>query len=82
MSLVLLLATSAVGAEPLVVDVNRPRTPFDCDLPLGVRWFGSAERCLRELCAGENVFNEYVFDASGRRRKNPCFGQSPTSFSD
>lgn len=62
------------------VDVNRPRTPFDCDLPIGEAWYGSQERCLAELCAGENVYNQYIFDASERRRKNPCYGQNPTEF--
>ncbi len=62
------------------VDVNRPQTPFDCELPIGENWYGSRARCLAYLCAGENVYNEYVFDADGRRRKNPCYGQSPTEF--
>ena len=60
------------------VDVNRPRSPFDCELPIGQNWYGSRERCLAYLCGGENVYNEYIFDADGRRRKNPCYGQSPT----
>ena len=67
---------------PAVIDVNRPRTPFDCDLPIGVEWYGSRERCLAELCAGQNVYNEYLFDGSERRRKNPCYGQSATEFPD
>lgn len=62
------------------VDVNRPQTPFDCELPIGTNWYGSRARCLAYLCGGENVYNEYVFDADGRRRKNPCYGQSPTEF--
>ena len=64
------------------IDVNRPRTPFDCDLPIGESWYGSQERCLAELCAGENVYNEYILDDSNRHRKNPCYGQSPTQFPD
>jgi hypothetical protein len=63
-----------------VVDVNRPRSPFDCALPMGDSWYGSRERCLAYLCGGENVYNEYIFDADNRRRKNPCYGQSPTEF--
>ncbi len=62
------------------VDINRPRTPFDCELPIGENWYGSRARCLAYLCGGENVYNEYLFDADGRRRKNPCYGQSPTEF--
>lgn len=69
----------APGA-PQTIDVNRPRSPFDCGLPIGQEWYGSRERCLAYLCGGENVYNEYVFDADGRRRKNPCYGQSPTEF--
>ena len=69
-----------VPGEPQVIDVNRPRSPFDCELPIGQQWYGSRERCLAYLCGGENVYNEYVFDADGRRRKNPCYGQSPTEF--
>ncbi len=76
------------GSQPLIqvvpqngsVDVNRPRTPFDCELPIGENWYGSRARCLAYMCSGENVYNEYVFDADGRRRKNPCYGQSPTEF--
>jgi hypothetical protein len=64
------------------VDVNRPRSPFDCELPIGVKWYGSQERCLAYLCEGYNVYNEYIFDAHNRRRKNPCYGQSPTNFPD
>ena len=60
--------------------VNRPRSPYDCGLPIGKQWYGSRERCLAYLCGGENVYNEYVFDADNRRRKNPCYGQSPTEF--
>ncbi len=62
------------------VDVNRPKSPFDCELPIGENWYGSRARCLAYLCGGENVYNEYVFDADGRRRKNPCYGQNPTEF--
>ena len=62
----------------VTIDVNRPRSLFDCDLPIGIKWYGSTERCLQELCAGQNVFNESIFDGAGRRRKNPCFGQSPS----
>lgn len=65
---------------PAVIDVNRPRRPEDCDLPIGISWYGSTSRCLQELCGGLNVYNEYIFDSSNRRRKNPCYGQSPTDF--
>ncbi len=61
------------------VDVNRPHSPFDCTTPIGVSWYGSTKRCLAELCAGHNVYNEYIFEGE-RRRKNPCYGQSPTDY--
>lgn len=70
----------ADGSASLQVDVNRPRSPFECDLPNGESWYGSTQRCLQELCAGWNVYNEYIFDAQNRRRKNPCYRQSPTEF--
>lgn len=63
-----------------VIDVNRPRSVFDCEIPIGEQWYGSRERCLAYMCGGENVYNEYIFDADGRRRKNPCYGQNPTEF--
>lgn len=66
----------------VAVDINRPRSPFDCLLPIGVQWYGSEQRCLAYMCAGQNVYNEYVFDGQNRRRKNPCFGQSPTELRD
>lgn len=62
------------------IDVNRPRTPFDCELPIGENWYGSRAQCLAYLCAGQNVYNEYLFDADNRRRRNPCYGQNPTQF--
>lgn len=64
----------------LQIDINRPQSPFECDLPIGTAWYGSSDRCLEELCAGQNVFNEYIFDNHNRRRRNPCYGQSPTEF--
>jgi hypothetical protein len=73
-------AVVVVPGASQAVDVNRPQSPFDCELPIGQQWYGSRERCLAYLCGGENVYNEYVFDADGRRRKNPCYGQSPTDF--
>jgi hypothetical protein len=66
----------------LEVDVNRPRSEFECDTPIGEKWYGSTARCLAELCAGKNVTNEWVFDAQNRRRRNPCYGQSPTEFGE
>jgi hypothetical protein len=64
---------------PVQVEINRPKTAFDCDTPRGESWYGSTERCLDELCAGQNVYNEYIFEGP-RRRKNPCYGRSPTEF--
>lgn len=80
----LVLLAAAAFEAPLwaQIDVNRPRSPFDCDTPRGEQWYGSEERCLEELCAGRNVFNEYIFDAHNRRRLNPCYGQSPTEVDD
>lgn len=75
------LAPVAARAQKQI-DVNRPRSPFDCDLPIGKEWYGSRGRCLAELCGKENVYNEYIFDADNRRRKNPCYGQDPTTFPD
>jgi hypothetical protein len=80
-SLVVWLFSCSVQAQ-VQVDVNRPRSAFDCLLPMGAQWYGSQERCLAYMCAGQNVYNEYVFDAHNRRRKNPCFGQSPTELRD
>jgi hypothetical protein len=74
------IQTHPHAGPPAIIDVNRPRNPFDCDLPIGINWYGTRERCLAELCAGKNVYNEYIFDAGDRRRKNPCYGQSPTEF--
>jgi len=64
------------------VDVNRPFSPFECDTPIAYNWYGTRARCLQELCAGRNVFNEYIFDEAHRRRKNPCWGQNPTEVDD
>ena len=65
------------GNGTVRVDSNRPRTAFECDLPGGADWFGSTDRCLQELCAGENVTNEHVRDREGRIRRNPCYGRDP-----
>jgi len=59
------------------VESTRPRSAFECDLPGGREWYGSSERCLRELCAGENVTNEHTRDRDGRIRRNPCYGRDP-----
>ncbi len=81
------LCGAAVAGEvhrygpPAVVDVNRPRSPIECDQPIGINWYGSTRRCLAEMCAGHNVYNEYIFEGE-RRRKNPCYGQSPTNYPD
>ena len=78
--LALTLAAPAVAGEHQV-DVNRPRSPFDCDTPIGVGWYGSTDRCLDELCGNFNTINEWLFvDDHKRRRRNPCYGRNPTSF--
>jgi hypothetical protein len=81
----LLLAAGTVAAQGVerpkgttIIDLNRPLSPFECNQPIALNWYGSTARCLQELCAGRNVFNEYVFDEAHRRRRNPCWGQSPT----
>jgi hypothetical protein len=58
-------------------DSTRPRSASECDLPGGREWFGSTERCLQELCAGENVTNAHTQDREGRIRRNPCYGRDP-----
>ena len=64
----------------VAVDVNQPRTQFECDTPIGINWYGSTQRCLEELCGGKNVTNEWIFDQFGRARKNPCYGINPFYF--
>jgi hypothetical protein len=58
------------------IEVNRPRSIFQCDTPLGKDWYGSTERCLAELCVGGNYTNRYISDAE-RLRRNPCYGRDP-----
>ena len=82
LALVLTAAPAAVALAQLQIDVNRPRTAFDCNTPPGENFYGSSERCLQELCAGQNVYNEYIFDKNSRRRSNPCYGISPTRFGE
>lgn len=77
---------TVAGAEAeqgpaIQLEVNRPRSVFDCNTPRGEQWYGSTDRCLEELCAGKNVYNEFIFQGS-RRRRNPCYGRSPTEFED
>lgn len=76
------VAGVARSTAQVEIEVNRPRTPFDCDTPLGEKWYGSEERCLEELCGGKNVTNEYIFEANGRSRRNPCYGRNPTQFEE
>lgn len=59
------------------IEINRPRSIFECDTPIGVQWYGSADRCLQELCVGRNVTNAQLVDESGRLRRNPCYGRDP-----
>lgn len=75
-----LIAAAYPASGQLQLDINRPRTPFECDTPIGERWYGSTRRCLEELCGGRNVTNEWLFDEHKRRRRNPCYGRDPTSF--
>jgi hypothetical protein len=64
-------------SRPAQVEVNRPRSIFECDTPVGEKWYGSKGRCLKDLCAGQNVISTHVFDGEGRLRRNPCYGRSP-----
>ncbi len=58
-------------------DAEVVQSAFECDLPRGVRVFGSRERCLRELCERRDVTNAYVRDRRDRLRANPCAGLDP-----
>lgn len=79
-AVVMLAITGSEAVAQVQVDVNRPRSPFECDTPIGEHWYGSIDRCLEELCGGRNVTNEWLFDEHKRRRRNPCYGRNPTSF--
>jgi hypothetical protein len=70
----------AASQAQVQIDINRPHSPFQCDTPIGEKWYGSTERCLDELCGGKNVYNEWIFDDDKRRRRNPCYGRNPTDF--
>ncbi len=52
--------------------MTAPGSPFDCDTARGSTWFGSARRCLDELCRGQNATNATVVGGDGRLRANPC----------
>ena len=75
-----MVAAVAVSAQ-VQIEVNRPRSIFECDTPIGEQWYGSADRCLQELCAGRNVTNAQLVDESGRLRRNPCYGRDPFELS-
>ena len=80
-ALITVFVAGAAAADEHRVDVNRPRSPFECDTPVGIDWYGSTDRCLDELCGNFNVVNEWLFvDDHKRRRRNPCYGRNPTSF--
>jgi hypothetical protein len=74
---VLVAATPVFAAPPVEIEVNRPRSIFECDTPVAEKWYGSTNRCLKELCAGENVISTHIIDGAGRLRRNPCYGRSP-----
>lgn len=59
-------------AARAATEALQPVTPFDCDTPRASAWFGSATRCLDELCRGGNVTNASVIGGDGRLRANPC----------
>jgi hypothetical protein len=56
----------------LAAEAIQPGSPFDCDTARASTWFGSATRCLEELCRGHNVTNAAVIGGDGRLRANPC----------
>ncbi len=78
--LLALLSTPAVASKTrpqraAKLDGNAlaaPVSPFDCDTARASAWFGSARRCLAELCRGQNVTNAAVIGGDGRLRTNPC----------
>jgi hypothetical protein len=74
---VAVIAATRDAASQVQIEVNRPRTIFDCDTPRGEQWYGSTDRCLRELCVGQNVTNAQLVDESGHLRRNPCYGRDP-----
>jgi hypothetical protein len=76
-----IVVAELAGPVPGQIEVNRPRSVFECDTPVGASWYGSAERCLAELCAGGNVTNAHVIDGRGRLRRNPCYGRDPYELS-
>jgi hypothetical protein len=80
---ILLSSLLPPAAAQQQIDINRPRSPYECDLPHAIRWYGSQDRCLQELCIGWNITNQWSFEAGGRRRRrNPCYGVNPRSFED
>ena len=64
--------TSPRRSTRMAAETLQPATPFDCDTPRGSAWFGSASRCLAELCRDRNVTNASVVGGDGRLRVNPC----------
>jgi len=48
-----------------------------CDTARGAAAYGSAARCRRARCAGQNVTNAYVLDRAHRLQRNPCAGVDP-----
>ena len=70
-------AVHSHGQVPLAVEVNRPRSIFDCDTKVAEEWYGSKDRCLEDLCAGVTVTRRNIQDdrGRGRMRKNPCYGR-------
>jgi hypothetical protein len=56
----------------IAAEASGPASPFDCDTARASAWFGSAARCLAELCRGRNVTNAAVLGGDGRLRANPC----------
>jgi hypothetical protein len=75
----LCLGWAVSAAAQIPIEVNKPRSIFDCDTKVAEEWYGSEERCLEDLCTGESVTNRYIQDDRGDRRlrKNPCYGMKP-----
>jgi len=68
---------AARAASRLRRDPETLPSVSECATPRGVRGYGSKERCLQALCAGQNVVNTFVTDETHRLRRNPCVGVDP-----
>ena len=70
-------ARSTRAAPRLRADPAGRANVAQCDTARGAAAYGSAVRCRRALCAGQNVTNAYVLDRAHRLQRNPCAGVDP-----